>query len=242
MRKIVWIAVLIVSNSKAFSQFGLYASAAYLHVNGNNAFYNNTAPGLGQNIGSVGFEATDFGVFEQNAGTLKIIGAEIKTFKSGTDNVCSGTLHYTVYPQGVRPISPVYSSVNLGFYSDCFAPACGSFFGSFDIGAGGGCCSAGDQKWQNPGFGVAVDIDLTNNPIGVYTLEMYYSYTGEDAGNGCGTTKYDNNNNNPVNYTASFTITPLAPVQFGSIRVQNHEYQKFFDRAGCRWHSFSCHR
>jgi hypothetical protein len=215
--------VLLLAGTYSFGQFGLYASAAYINLNGNSLFYNNTAPGLGQDIGSNTFQGSDFGVVQQNSGSLRLVGGEIKTFKGPADNVCSGSLHYTVYPSGFRPVTPVFNNIDLGFYSDCSAPPCGSFFGSFDIGAGGGCCSNRDQKWQNPGFGTAVNIDLTSNPIGTYTLEIYYSYTGEDAGNGCVTTKFDNNNSNPVNYTAIFTVAPVMPVSFCNIGLINNK-------------------
>ncbi len=224
IKKLLCAFILLIPFINSNAQFGLYASAVYININGSSTFYNNTAPGLGQDIGSVSFQGANFGVFEQNTGNLKIVGSEIKTFKGVSDNVCSGTMNYTVYPVGARPVSPVFSSVVLGFYSDCFAPVCGSFFGSYTVLSGGGCCSAGDQKWQNPGTGLPVNIDLTNNTPGVYTLEVYYDYTGQDGGNGCGTTKYDNNNNNPVNYTAGFTITAPVPVSFGNISIINNKY------------------
>jgi Secretion system C-terminal sorting domain len=220
-KKIIVALTLLITSVKLSAQFGLYASAAFMNISGSNSFYNNTMPGLGQNIGIATFQGTNFGAFEQNSGNLKLIGAEIKTFKGGSDNVCSGTLNYTVYITGSRPASPIFSAINLGFYSDCFAPACGAFFGSYNIGAGGGCCSPGDQKWQNPGSGSAANIDLTTYTPGNYTLEIYYSYTGQDGGGGCGTTKYDNNSSNPANYTANFTITIPVPVKFGSVYVVN---------------------
>lgn len=209
--KILFVVFATFIFATSYSQFGMYASAAYMNANSISSFYNNTAPGLGQDIGSATFQGNDFGFFEQNSGLFKLVGGEIKTFKGAADNVCSGTLHYTIYPAGIRPAAPVYNNIDLDFYSDCFAPSCGSFYGAYDINAGGGCCSERDQKWQNPGFGIAANIELTTNPIGNYTLEIYYSYTGEDGGNGCGTTKYDNNSNNQANYTANFSITPTCP-------------------------------
>jgi hypothetical protein len=223
IKNILVLFILSITGTNSFAQFGLYASAAYIHINGSNSFYNNTAPGLGQDIGSTNFQGTDFGIFEQNSSNLKLVGSEIKTYKGVADNVCSGTLYYTVYLAGSRPASPVFTAIDLGFYSDCFAPACGSFFGSFNLAAGGGCCSDRDQKWQNPGNGTAANIDLTTFIPGVYTLEIYYAYTGQDGGNGCITTKYDNNSNNPVNYTAGFTITTPVPVSFGNIHVTNNQ-------------------
>ena len=222
LKKLLLAGMITLAIKSSIAQFGLYASAVYIHVNGSSTFYNNTAPGLGQDIGSQTFQGNNFGVFEQLSGNLRITGSEIKTFNGIADDVCSGTLNFTIYAVGSRPASPVFTQVQLGFYSDCFAPSCGSFFGSFSPLSGGGCCTAGDQKWQNPGNGVPVNYDLTNNPPGVYTLEVYYEYTGQDGGNGCGTTKYDNNNNNPENYTAGFTITAPVPVHFGSIQVQNN--------------------
>lgn len=222
MKKLLVIILFSITSSSVFAQFGLYASAAYMNINGSNSFYNNTAPGLGQDIGSIAFQGANFGIFEQYSGNLKITGSEIKTYKGVSDNVCSGTLFYTVYPDGSRPVSPVFTGIDLGFYSDCFAPACGSFFGSYNLGAGGGCCSAGDQKWQSPGNGSAANIDLTTYAPGAYTLEVYYAYTGQDGGSGCSTTKYDNNANNPTNYTAGFTLTMAIPVSFGNISITNN--------------------
>lgn len=222
IRRFLVFALLLAPTYTLYAQFGLYASAAYISRNGSNTFYNNTSPGLGQNIGSLDFQGTDLGFFPTNTGLLKMLGAEIKTYKGPSDNVCSGTMYYTVYPTGSRPLSPFFSPVNLGFFSDCFAPSCGSFYGAFNSGSGG-CCSSGDQKWQTPGSGSPADIDLTNFTPDNYTLEVYYQFTGEDGGSGCGTTKYDNNNNNPTNYTLSFTITPPIPVKFGNINVTNNK-------------------
>lgn len=215
------LAIILVFNFSSHAQFGLFASAAYMKVNSVQAFYNNTAPGLGQNIGNAVFQGTNFGVFERNTGRLKLIGAEIKTFKGVTDNVCSGTINYVVYPVGARPAVPIFNSIALGFYSDCIAPACTTFFGSFTVASGGGCCSERDQKWQSPGSGTPVEVDLTNITEGNYTLEIFYSFTGEDGGNDCPTTKFDNNGNSPDNYTANFTITAPLPVSFGTIQVRN---------------------
>ncbi|CAN5743314.1 hypothetical protein BH11BAC4_BH11BAC4_16590 [soil metagenome] len=222
IRNLLAAIVFSIPFSSAFAQFGLYASAAYIKTSGTNSFYNNTAPGLGQDIGAISFQGVNLGVFEQNSGNLKLIGSEIKTFKGVSDNVCSGTLNYTVYVSGSRPASPIFTAINLDFYSDCFSPTCSSFFGSYNLAAGGGCCSDRDQKWQRPGFGSPANVDLTNNLPAIYTLEIYYSYTGQDGGSGCVTTKYDNNNNNPTNYTADFTITIPIPVSFGEVRIANN--------------------
>ena len=89
IKKILVLIILSIAGTNAFSQFGLYASAAYMNINGSNSFYNNTAPGLGQNIGTLPFQGTDFGIFEQNSGNLKLVGSEIKTYKGVLDNVCS---------------------------------------------------------------------------------------------------------------------------------------------------------
>ncbi len=145
-------AVLLIACTHSYGQFGLYASAAFINVNGTSSFYNNTAPGLGQDIGSTSYQGTNLGVFEQNSGNLILVGAEIKTFKGAADNVCSGTLNFTIYITGSRPASPVYTPIDLGFYSDCFAPACGTFFGSYNIAAGGGCCSERDPEMAKPGL------------------------------------------------------------------------------------------
>lgn len=228
MRKLYFILLAALASLPVFSQFDFYATAIYLSANGNTSFYNTTTPGNDQTIGAITFHGASLGSFAQNSGALTVAGAEIKTFKSANGNVCSGTVFFTVYPVGQRPASPVYTSIGLGFYSNCADPACGSFPNAFPLAKGGGCCNPLDQKWQFPGGGNGGgndgNIDLTARAPGDYILEVYYQVTGQENGNGCTQSKYDNNASAPANYTASFTISAVLPIHFGNIaafQIQN---------------------
>lgn len=191
----------------AKAEFGVWASAVYLNVNGTAQFYNNQPLSPDPNaIGAINFSGS-LGNFGINSGLLKIGGAEIKTFKNNNGNVCGGTLFYTVYQQGNRPGSPVFSQINLGFFCNCSG-------GNFNSCGGGGCTDGSDQKWQN----VSQNIDLTTMAAGNYTLEIYYSISGHPTNNGaCDQTRFDNNGNNPTNYTANFTLLTVAASYFTGI-------------------------
>ncbi len=221
MRKNLLAAICLIFSTASYSMFGSYASAVYVNINGTSSFYNTTAPGNGQDIGSLGYQGTNLGSYTQNSGQLILAGGEIKSYKGGSDNVCSGTMYFTVYPVGMRPVSPVFTGVGLGFYTNCTDAGCSGFPNSFPLAQGGGCCNPADQKWQFPGGGNGGgndgNINLTTYSQGTYTLEVYYQITGEDNGGGCSTTKYDNNNSNPTNFTATFTIVGITPVNFGAI-------------------------
>jgi hypothetical protein len=221
MKKLYFLMMATFASQSIFSQFDFYATAVYVSANGNANFYNTTAPGNGQDIGSTPFQGASLGTFGKNSGNLVVTGGEVKTFKSANGNVCSAILFFTVYPVGQRPLSPAYTSIGLGFYSGCTDPACGGFPNSFPLAKGGGCCNPLDQKWQFPGGGNGGDndgnADLTNQEPGEYILEVYYRVTGQENGNGCSESRYDNNALAPSNYTATFTIAASLPVKFGSI-------------------------
>jgi hypothetical protein len=223
MKKLLPLLVASCISLSCFADFGIYATAVYINIDGTTAFHNCMAPGNGQNIGAISFQGVNLGSFYQNDGKLILAGAEIKSFKGPSDNVCSGSMYFTVYLKNQRPQNPVFQPIGLGFFSDCTDPVCGSFPNAFPQAKGGGCCNPGDQKWQFPGGGngggANGNIDLTSNLPGEYVLEVYFQSSGQDNGNGCGSTKYDSQNNNPTNYSASFSIIPVLPVKFGSISV-----------------------
>ena len=52
--------------------------------------------------GASAFEGTDLGDFTA-ADALTLNGAELKTYKNGSSNVCGGTLNYRVYASGDTP-------------------------------------------------------------------------------------------------------------------------------------------
>jgi hypothetical protein len=210
MKKLILSIVLVfifLGNSKA--QFGIFASATYINTNGTSQFYNTTDLQPDPNaIGTLNLQNANFGTYTQNSNSLSILGAEIKTFKNTNGNVCSGDMYYTVYPVGNRPVNPFFNDVPLAFYDDCSG-------GAFPT---GGPCSAGDQKWRN----ISQAIDLTNNTPGTYTLELYYQANGTNDGT-CGDfIVYDNNNTNPVNYTATFTISSITPVTLQSFTAAHY--------------------
>ena len=198
-RFLLIILVFIISSISAQAEFGIWASAIYLQVNGSSQFYNTQLlTGDPNAIGPVNFGG-NLGTFGQNSGSLKIQGAENKTFKNNGGNVCGDTLFYTTYLQGFRPASPVFSKIIIGFYCDCNG-------GIFPC--GGGTCSNGDQKWQN----VLQNIDLTTSPIGNYTLEIYYAASGDPLAGLCSQTHFDSNNGQ--NYVANYTISTVVPLHF----------------------------
>ncbi len=181
-----------VSSGTTATNFGDFASAVGISTNSgtSTSFYNTTGTAANL-IGSSTFTSTNLGSFIPSSGTLKLTGAEIKTFKSGTGNVCGGTLFYVVYTTGSRPAVPVFQSFAIPFKVGCG----GSVFTD-----GFGPCSGNDQKWSTS----LQSIDLTAYAAGSYTIEAYYAYTGSDTGGGCGTTQYLNNSCS--NYTATFTL------------------------------------
>ncbi len=189
----------------ARAEFGIWASAVYLNVNGSPQFYNTQKQvGNPNAIGPVDFGA-NLGSFGANGGLLKIGGAEINTSKTSGGNVCGGTLYYTVYLQGSRPAVPAFSAISLGFFCNCNG-------GSFSTcGGAGSCNNASDQKFQN----VSQSVDLTAFANGNYTLEIYYAASGEPSSTGCTQVRLDNNAGN--NYTVNFTITSILAINFSGL-------------------------
>lgn len=192
------------------AQFGIFASAADINTNETTQFYNATdqLPDLSA-IGILNFQNANLGTFTQNSDSLFIAGAQIKTFKNNSGDVCSGDMYYTVYPVGNRPANPFFNDVPLSFYDECSS-------GAFPT---GGPCGPGDQKWQN----VGETIDLTTFAPGTYTLELYYQANGTNDGS-CGDfIVYDNNSTNPTNYTATFTISSITPVTLQSFTAAHYD-------------------
>ncbi len=197
---LILFGLIIVFNVKA--DFGIWASAIYLNVNGTSNFYNNQKSSTLGNIGSGSFSGT-LGVFGLNSGTLKIAGAEIRTFKETGSNLCGGSLFYTVYPLGNRPVSPVFSIITLSVFCNCNGT-------SFSSCGGGTCSSTSEQKLQN----VSKSVDLTTYDAGDYTLEVYYQVNGENSGSACSQNRVDNAGGS--NYRANFTISDPLSVSISS--------------------------
>ena len=181
----------------AKADFNIWGSAIYLTINGTSGFYNTQKLSGPLAIGNNTFSNV-LGVFGKNSGTLKILGAEINTGKSNAATVCSGNLFYTVYRQGSRQASPVFSNFSLMPYCNCSGTA---FSGCGDR----GCNNINDQKLQN----VTQSVDLTSFEIGEYTLEIYYQANGSTNSTNCNQQVLDNSSN--TNYSANFSITsPLS--------------------------------
>ena len=179
--------------------YGSFASAVWITDCNQSNFFNTSGSGANL-IGPAGnvFQNANLGAHTQNAGTLLLRGAEVKTFKNpASSNVCSVRLNYRVYPQGSP--SGAFNVIDIPFLEDCNAGAFPS----------GGPCSAGDQKWQRiipVGSTVPyAPVNLTNYPPGNYVLEVYYDIAGSfTTTDQCSDIAYDNNSG--ANYTATFSI------------------------------------
>ena len=123
------------------------------------------------------FDATVLGTLS----VFTITGGQVQTYKNGAGNVCSATLYYQVYPDG--GLKGSFNAVSINYKTDL---------------------GSGDQEWESTGLTIDVLNGLTTT--GSYVLEIYYDITGSSSG-GCGSTKYQNNNGNPDNYTLKFDYT-----------------------------------
>ena len=173
--------------------FNAFATAVFIdncETTDPGEFFNITGSGLDliAPVSNV-YTNNNFGTYVQNSGNLILKGAELKSFKTATSNVCGTNLYYRVYAAAATP--GAFTSVALPFFDDCNA-------GSFPS---GGPCSAGDQKWQT----IAQSIDLTQNIPGDYILEVYFDVLGDnDNPSQCDDTIFVNNAGN--NFSATFSI------------------------------------
>ena len=128
--------------------------------------------------GASAFAGTDLGDF-MAADALTLNGAELKTFKNGSSNVCGGTLNYRVYASGDNP--GTFTALALPFSANL---------------------SGSDQKWAATGQAINLLDTLT---AGDYVLELYWEADGNDSDpSGCGETQYDHDSGN--NFTATFSL------------------------------------
>ncbi len=182
----------------------MYASAVWMEdctTPGDGKFFNTTGSGadLINQDGSV--FSMNYGVHVQNSATLQLKGAELKTQKSASSNVCDARMNYRIFPTGNTPGG--FTPWNLPFYSDCNTGT-----GTFDV--GGGPCTTGQQKWQcvsQPGC--TAPLDLTTLAPGNYTIQVYYDINGSfTTTTGCtDNVTLDNGGNY---YEATFTIQAPA--------------------------------
>ena len=179
---------------RAACTFGIYATAVYMDN------CETTNPGEFFNISGSGtdligpsaniFTNNDYGTYLQNSGNLIFKGAELKSFKTASSNVCQANMYYRVYEASSVP--GAFNVIALPLFDDCTA-------GTFPS---GGPCNVGDQKWQD----VSQSIDLTQNAPGDYIIEVYYELIGDnDSPVDCdGDIEILNNSGN--NYIATYTI------------------------------------
>jgi len=224
------IVLCILSNISAQDNFFHYASAVWIENNGNGQFYNiysistttsgrtytaqeNAIEQGGGNWQSALFQGRDFGSHAANSHTLLFRGAEVKTYKKNSGNVCSAKVFYVVYPQGQRPSSPSFTEHNIAWFDNCDL----NIYLFPDDPGHGPCNESGYQKWQSwasGGVGHLTEntvLDLTQMKEGKYTLELYYQVNGSNTvPNGCSETVYINNGGN--NYKANFTVCPVISV------------------------------
>jgi Secretion system C-terminal sorting domain len=203
-KSILFFSFLFVLDFCWAQNFGSWSSAVYMQVGGNTKFYNCNS----NTIGSIQFSGS-LGTFTQDGTNLTMVGAEIKTWKKETGDVCTPSMKYRVYITGSP--SGSFSSFDLGFYCNCSGV-------NFLMDCGGGGCSGSDQKWQSPGTGSGQNINLLNRAPGNYTLEVYYDVPGSDIGGGCGIVRADNNGG--VNYSIIFTVQAPMPITLVNLDVK----------------------
>lgn len=200
----------MIALSSCAQNFGEFGSAVYMSECYLTQFYNTTGSGancINPSCATV-FDGKDFGSYSQNSGQLSLGGAEIKSWKNGGGNVCSGTLYYRIYPAGSP--SGAFSSFNIPWKCNC----CGSNFCD-----GIGPCGGNDQKWST----LAQSIDLTTYPPGDYEIEVYFSYTGDDNSSwNCNDTKYINNGGS--NYIASYTVVSPGSGSCNVLAAELHTF------------------
>ncbi|WP_320814681.1 gliding motility-associated C-terminal domain-containing protein [Flavobacterium sp.] len=173
--------------------FGTIASAVLIdncNTSASGEFFNTTSGS--QTIGAVSnvFPNSNLGTYVQASGNLMFNGAELRTFKTVTTNVCSARLNYRVYPAATAP--GVFTIVNLPLLESCTA-------GTYPT--GGASCNDRDQRWQF----VSAALDLTANTPGNYIIEVYYDVTGDnDSTSQCDDTIVLDNGG--AYYSASFSI------------------------------------
>jgi len=173
--------------------FNAFATAVYIdncETTNPGEFFNITGSGADLIAPAANvYTNNDFGTYVQNSGNLILKGAELKSFKTATSNVCGANMYYRVYLASATP--GAFNAIALPFYDDCIA-------GTFPT---GGPCDPGDQKWQN----IAQAIDLTQNAPGDYIVEVYFDILGDnDNPAQCDDTILVNSGGN--NFSANFSI------------------------------------
>ena len=195
MKKIYLLSFLFITAITFGQNFGTFASGVKI----NNTIYNTTASAPIHQIDpsptAQSFDGVNLGNFGVNSSCANITGAEVKTWKNASGNVCSATVRWRVYSASTSP-SGSFNSYNLSSVYDCNLST--NIFND-----GLGPCGGNDQKWKNYSTNANFITGLT---AGSYILEIYFEYTGSDVSSStCETTKYINNSG--ANFKATFTIS-----------------------------------
>jgi gliding motility-associated-like protein len=155
-------------------------------------FFNTTAGSETIGAPTNVFPNSNLGTYVQNSGNLILSGAELRTFKTATSNVCSARLNYRIYEASSVP--GAFTVVDLPLFDDCV----GTTYPT------GGNCVANDQKWQD----ISNTIDLTLFPAGDYIVEVFYDVTGDNSSTTlCRDTILLDNNG--ANYMATFSLQAI---------------------------------
>lgn len=166
-----------------------------------------------------GFTLNNRNISVNQGSSLLMTFAYARTFKNGGDNICSATMHYSVYPASG---SPSFTAVNLPFAENL-------------------CCgNPGDQEWNTNGGGGsgAISINLANGLApGSYKIAVYYSARGHASGGNCSSTFEVFLSNGGNNYVANLTVNAVAPVElttFKSLLTPQKEVALFWSTASER--------
>ncbi|MFY0607122.1 MAG: T9SS type A sorting domain-containing protein [Cyclobacteriaceae bacterium] len=182
---------LFLFNNLLAQDFGQFGTGVHLNVNGQAEFFK-----LSGNVNSaIDYQSWELGTFTAGSGNLLLEGGRLLSWKSNSGNFCGANINYTIYEEGSRSEPISWSTISIDYESNCPFPP------------GYAACSGNDQLWETDQF---ANIDLTNQSVGRYVLEVFVSYTGSTSGGGCGETGYDSNSSNPTNYTAYFDISRVT--------------------------------
>ncbi|MCC6282219.1 MAG: T9SS type A sorting domain-containing protein [Saprospiraceae bacterium] len=201
MKKVLFALLFVLTQwSSLLANSGIFDNAIRIQVNGGaTTEYYFGAHCVGATGGCSGSNSPTSANFDGiNAGSgilsLKIIWAEVRTFKNGSDNVTGTNLFYRVYPTGG---APAFAQEGIAFGADL---------------------GGGDQRWTE-----TLNIELTTGLLNstAYTLEIYstapFTY---DSGSG---THFNNasGSNFKMTFTTS-AVLPVELTKFTASATNNN--------------------
>ncbi len=176
-----WLAALVFlmgGAGSAVAQNGIFEGYTILSLNGGaNQFYDLNNPTANPDL-----NGGNLGTFAAGSTNLVLKGAQLKTFKNGTDNVTGTRLRYRVYSYVATP-GAFSVTPDLGFVTN-ESGTCSSPYSS---------CN---QRWETNNLNINL---LSGLSSGIYILEVY----GESTNTGAGVLTLNNSGNN---YRAQFTV------------------------------------